>query len=62
MKKYTEHPLQVRLHQIQSEKLDEMIKDESYCQSKGIYSKSDVVRNTINNALKEWDYTRLGTQ
>jgi hypothetical protein len=39
-----------------------MIKDESYCQSKGIYSKSDVIRNTINNALKEWDYTRLGTQ
>ena len=62
MKKYTEHPLQVRLHQIQSEKLDEMIKDESYCQSKGIYSKSDAVRNALNNVIKDYEYSTLGTQ
>ena len=62
MKKYADKPLQVRLHQIQSEKLDEMIKDESYCMSKGIYSKSDVIRNTINNALKDYEYTTLGTR
>ena len=61
MKKYADKPLQVRLHQIQSEKLDEMIKDESYCQSKGIYSKSDVVRNSINNILKEYEYTTVKT-
>ena len=62
MKRYSNNPLQVRLHQVQEDKLNEMIKNETYCRSKGIYSKSDVIRNTINNALKEWDYTRLGTQ
>jgi hypothetical protein len=62
MKRYSDNPLQVRLHLTQEHKLNEMIKDETYCRSRGIYSKSDVIRNTINNALKEWDYTRLGTQ
>ncbi len=61
MKKYTANPLQVRLQQDQEDKLNAMLTDHSYCRSKGIYSKSDVVRNTINNALKEWDYSRLGT-
>jgi hypothetical protein len=62
MKRYSDNPLQVRLHLTQEHKLNEMIKDETYCRSRGIYSKSDVITNTINNALKEWDYTRLGTQ
>jgi hypothetical protein len=52
----------VRLHRVQEDKLNEMIKNESYCMSKGIYSKSDVIRNTINNALKDYEYTTLGTR
>jgi hypothetical protein len=62
MKKYADKPLQVRLHRVQEDKLNEMIKNESYCMSKGIYSKSDVIRNTINNALKDYEYTTLGTR
>ena len=62
MKKYTDKPLQVRLHRVQEDKLNEMIKNESYCMSKGIYSKSDVIRNSINNALKDYEYTTLGTR
>tara|TARA_B100001059_G_scaffold233916_1_gene275110 strand:+ start:1416 stop:1604 length:189 start_codon:yes stop_codon:yes gene_type:complete len=62
MKKYADKPLQVRLHRVQEDKLNEMIKNESYCMSKGIYSKSDVIRNTINNALKDYEYTALGTR
>ena len=61
MKRYSNNPLQVRLHQVQEDKLNEMIKNETYCRSKGIYSKSDVVRNSINNILKEYEYTTLGT-
>ena len=62
MKKYADKPLQVRLHRVQEDKLNEMIKNESYCMSKGIYSKSDVIRSSINNALKDYEYTTLGTR
>ena len=61
MKRYSDNPLKVRLYEFQEDKLNEMIKNESYCRSKGIYSKSDVVRNSINNILKEYEYTTLGT-
>ena len=61
MKRYSNNPLQVRMHQVQEDKLNEMIKNETYCRSKGIYSKSDVVRNSINNILKEYEYTTVGT-
>ena len=61
MKKYTDYPIQVRLHQVQENKLNEMIKNESYCQRKGIYSKSDAVRNALNNIIKDYEYTTLGT-
>ena len=61
MKRYTDNPLQVRLHQYQESKLNEMIKNETYCQRKGIYSKSDAVRNALNNIIKDYEYTTLGT-
>lgn len=61
MKRYSDTPINVRLGRYQENKLNEMIKNESYCRSKGIYSKSDVVRNSINNILKEYEYTTLGT-
>ena len=61
MKRYSNNPLQVRLHQVQEDKLNEMIKNETYCRSKGIYSKSDAVRNSINNILKEYEYTTVKT-
>ena len=61
MKKYTDNPLNVRLHHYQENKLNEMIKNETYCQRKGIYSKSDAVINALNNIIKDYEYTTLGT-
>ena len=40
MKKYTDNPLNVRLHHYQENKLNEMIKNETYCRKKGLYSKA----------------------
>ena len=62
MKRYTDNPLNVRLHQVQEKKLDEMIKNENYCITKGFYSKADVLRNSLNNVLREYEMTTLGTQ
>ena len=62
MKRYSDNPLKVRLHHIQEETLNEMMTNTSYCMSKGIYSKSDVVRNSINNVLRDYQKTTLGTQ
>ena len=61
MKRYSDTPINVRLGRYQENKLNEMIKNETYCRSKGIYSKSDVVRNSINNILKEYEYTTVKT-
>jgi len=61
MKKYTDYPIQVRLHQVQQNKLNEMIKNESYCMKKGIFNKSDAIRTGLNNVLKDYEYTTLGT-
>ena len=61
MKKYTDNPLQVRLHHVQEDKLNEMIKNESYCMRKGIFNKSDAIRTGLNNVLKDYEYTTLGT-
>jgi hypothetical protein len=58
VKRDSNNPIRVRLHQVQEDKLNEMIKNETYCRSRGIYSKSDVVKNNI---LKEYKYTILGT-
>ena len=62
MKRYSNNPLQVRLHQVQEDKLNEMIKNENYCQQKGIFSKVDAVRTGLNNVIKDYEMTTLGTQ
>ena len=62
MKRYSNNPLQVRLHQVQEDKLNEMIKNETYCQQKGIFSKVDAVRTGLNNVIKDYEMTTLGTQ
>ena len=61
MKRYSDTPINVRLGRYQENKLNEMIKNESYCHRKGIYSKSDAVRNALNNVIKDYEYTTLGT-
>ena len=62
MKRYSDNPLKVRLHHIQEETLNEMMTNTSYCMSKGIYSKSDAVRSSLNNIIKDYEMTTLGTR
>ena len=62
MKRYSDNPLNVRLHRVQEQKLNEMMSNPAYCQSKGIYSKSDVVRNSINKVLRDYEMTTIGNR
>ena len=62
MKTYTDNPLNVRLHQYQENKLIEMLNNENYCIKKGIYSKSVAVRSSLNNIIKDYEMTALGTR
>ena len=57
------HPLNVRLHHYQENKLNEMIKNETYCRKKGLYSKASNLRTGLNNIINRLrnDLT-LGTQ
>ena len=52
-KKYSDTPLQVRLHNYQEMSLNELISDQEYCVSNSYYSKSDILRNQLNRVLKE---------
>ena len=61
MKRYTKS-FNVRFEPYVEDKLNEMIKNESYCQQKGIFSKVDAVRTGLNNVIKEYEMTTLGTQ
>ena len=60
-KKYADKPINVRLFNEQSKILNELITDEQYCATRGIYSVSDIVRNNINSTLKEYEMNKLGT-
>ena len=62
MKKYSDNPLNVRLHQYQENKLNEIINNESYCMKKGLYSKADAVRTGLNNIIKDYELTTAGTR
>ena len=62
MKRYSDNPINVRISTYQENKLNEMFKNESYCQKKGIYSKVDAVRRGLNHAIKDYEMTTLGTQ
>jgi hypothetical protein len=61
MKRYSDNPINVRISTYQENKLNEMIKNESYCHKKGIYSKVDAVRRGLNNVIKDYEMTTLGT-
>ena len=54
-KKYSDTPLQVRLHNYQEMSLNELISDQEYCVSNRYYSKSDILRNQLNRVLKEYE-------
>ncbi len=54
-KKYSDTPLQVRLHNYQEVKLNEMINDEDYCMKHHIYSKSDMLRKELNAVIKDYE-------
>jgi cysteinyl-tRNA synthetase len=54
-RKYSQTPLQVRLHEFQEKTINELITDKEYCQNNRIYSKSDLIRNELNSALKTYE-------
>ncbi len=51
----TRSPLQVRLHNYQEVKLNEMINDEDWCMKHHIYSKSDILRKELNAVIKDYE-------
>ena len=53
-KKYA-HPTQVRLFTSQEQVINEMFRDRQYCLSKGYYSTSDLIRNSLNEKLKDYE-------
>ena len=50
------------MHHYQDNKLSEILNNESYCQRKGIFSKADAVRSSLNNIIKDYEITTAGTQ
>ena len=54
-KKYTDSPVQVRLHTYQHQTLNELMNDEEFCVSNNYYSKSDILRKELNSALKKFE-------
>jgi len=54
-RKYSKQPLQVRIHEFQEQTLNDLITDKEYCRTNKIYSKSDIVRNQLNSALKSYE-------
>jgi|TARA_B100001939_G_scaffold307916_1_gene288245 hypothetical protein len=54
-KNYSSNPLQVRLHTITEESLNNLIQDNEYCQKKNIISKSDAVRSALFNFCKDYE-------
>ena len=49
------HPTQVRLFTSQELVMNEMFRDRDYCLSKGFYSTSDFIRNSLNEKLKDYE-------
>ena len=45
-KRYSQNPIQVRLHEVQEDTLNKILSDNDYCQRKNIISKSDAVFDT----------------
>jgi|TARA_B100001971_G_C17720743_1_gene301043 ATP-dependent protease HslVU (ClpYQ) ATPase subunit len=61
-KNYAEKPLQVRLHTVQEDTLNKIMRDSDYCQRKNIISKSDAVRSALFSLCKDYEreqYNRL---
>ena len=54
-RKYSSTPLQVRLHNFQEEKLNELVADRDFCTENQFYSKSDILRNQLNSVLKRYE-------
>ena len=55
MQKYANNPLQVRLYEFQEQIIMKILSDKEYMFSKGIYSKSDAVRQGLNIICKQYE-------
>ena len=57
MKRYADNPIQVRIHPLQENIMRRILGDEQYCATHGIYSKSDIVRRSLNSVCKHYEST-----
>jgi len=57
MKRYADNPLQVRVERLQEQTMDRIMGDPQYCYDHGIYSKSDIVRRSLNNVCSHYEET-----
>ena len=55
IRKYSKHPMQVRLWESQNKILDRMFKDETYCRKRGFGSVADVIRTALNPHIAEFE-------
>ena len=55
MQKYAKNTLQVRLYEFQEHTINKILSDKEYMFSKGIYSKSDAVRQGLNLICKQYE-------
>ena len=55
MQKYANNPLHVRLYEFQEHTINKILSDKEYMFSKGIYSKSDAVRQGLNIICKQYE-------
>ena len=64
-KRYSQNPIQVRLHEVQEDTLNKILSDNDYCQRKNIISKSDAVRSALFSLCKDYEqekYNQLMSQ
>tara|TARA_X000000368_G_scaffold357346_1_gene299713 strand:+ start:1510 stop:1713 length:204 start_codon:yes stop_codon:yes gene_type:complete len=54
-KRYSQNPIQVRLHEVQEDTLNKILSDNDYCQRKNIISKSDAVRSALFSYCKDYE-------
>ena len=52
-KRYSQNPIQVRIHNVQEDTLNKIMNDTEYCTRKNIISKSDAVRSALFSLCKD---------
>jgi|TARA_X000001036_G_scaffold357641_1_gene339924 hypothetical protein len=54
-KRYSQNPIQVRIHNVQEDTLNKIMNDTEYCTRKNIIFKSDAVRSALFSLCKDYE-------